>query len=73
MRARRVLASISPGGALAPGASAVPAQAADPYVVHGTYSTRATCVDVGSTGEFHGPWLAWNCTRVVNGYQLWAK
>ncbi|MEV5546584.1 hypothetical protein AB0L35_10745 [Streptomyces sp. NPDC052309] len=77
MRIRRALTGIALGGALALGASAAPAQAqaqaADPYVIYGTYSTYAQCEDVGSTGEFHGRWISWMCPRVSGGYQLWVQ
>ncbi|MGW1902279.1 hypothetical protein ACWCQB_33975 [Streptomyces hirsutus] len=73
MRIRRALTGIALGGALALGASAAPAQAADPYVIYGTYSNYAQCEDVGSTGEFHGRWISWMCPRVSGGYQLWVQ
>jgi hypothetical protein len=75
VRIRRALTGIALGGAL--GASAAPAQAqaqaADPYVIYGTYSDYAQCEDAGGTGEFHRRWISWMCPRVSGGYQLWVQ
>lgn len=40
-------------------------------VYYSTYSSRAACENAGVTGDIHGRWASWSCTKTLQGWDLW--
>ncbi|MGW5447459.1 hypothetical protein [Streptomyces asiaticus] len=38
---------------------------------YSTYSSQAACENAGVTGDIHGRWSSWSCTRTLRGWELW--
>ncbi|MEU0811240.1 hypothetical protein [Streptomyces sp. NPDC005970] len=38
---------------------------------YSTYSSKAACENAGVTGDIHGRWSSWSCTKTLRGWDLW--